>query len=153
VSKSRFVYVTYIRTAPEKVFEALTQPEVTRQYWGHENLSDWKPGAPWKHQAADGSGTVRLVGEVIEHTPPRRLVITWAFPGDAENKAKHSRVTFDIEPIEDIVRLTVTHDELEPGSEMEQGIMAGWPRVLSSMKSLLETGTALTWAGRKRNSQ
>ena len=150
MSKSKFMYVTYIRTTPEKVFKALTEPEVTRQYWGHENVSDWKPGSPWKQQTADGSATVRLVGEVVEHTPPQRLVITWAFPADAANKAKHTRVTFDVEPIEDMVRLTVTHDELEPGSEMEQGIMAGWPRVLSSLKSFLETGIALnTWAGKK----
>jgi uncharacterized protein YndB with AHSA1/START domain len=143
------MYVTYIRTTPDKVFQALTQPDVTRQYWGNENVSDWKPGSPWKHQAADGSGTVRMVGEVIECTPPRRLVISWAFPADAGNKAKHTRVTFEIEPIEDMVRLTVTHDELETGSDMEQGIMAGWPRVLSSLKSFLETGTALrTWAGK-----
>jgi uncharacterized protein YndB with AHSA1/START domain len=149
MSKSRFMYVTYIRTTPEKVFKALTEPQVTQQYWGLANVSDWKPGSPWKHQAVDGSGTVRIVGEVVEHTPPRRLVITWAFPADVGNKAKHTRVTFDIERIEDMVRLTVTHDELEPGSEMEQGIVAGWPRVLSSLKSFLETGAALnTWAGR-----
>ena len=150
MSRSKFVYVVYIRTTPEKVFRALTEPEVTRQYWSQENISDWKPGSPWKHVAADGSGTVRLVGEVVEHKPPRRLVITWAFPADAANKAKHTRVTFDIEPIEDMVRLTVTHDELEPGSDMERGIMEGWPRVLSSLKSFLETGTPLiTWAGKE----
>ena len=150
MSRSKFVYVVYIRTTPEKVFRALTEPEVTRQYWSQENISDWKPSSPWKHVAADGSGTVRLVGEVVEHKPPRRLVITWAFPADAANKAKHTRVTFDIAPIEDMVRLTVTHDELEPGSDMERGIMEGWPRVLSSLKSFLETGTPLiTWAGKK----
>jgi len=150
MSKSKFVYVMYIRTTPEKVFRAITEPEVTRQYWSQENISDWKPGSLWKHVAADGSGTVRLVGEVVEHKPPRRLVITWAFPADAGNKAKHTRVTFDIEPMEDMVRLTVTHDELEPGSDMERGIMDGWPRVLSSLKSFLETGTPLiTWAGKK----
>jgi uncharacterized protein YndB with AHSA1/START domain len=147
MSKSKFVYVTYIRTTPEKLFRALTQPEVTRQYWDNENISDWRLGSPWKHQASDG--TVRLVGEVVEHTPPRRLVLTWALPADAGNKAKHTRVTFDIEPIDDMVRLTVTHDELEPGSEMERSITGGWPRVLSSLKSFLETGTALkTWAAK-----
>ena len=150
MSKSKYVYVTYIRTTPEKVFEALTKPEVTRQYWGLENISDWKPGSAWKHQSADGSRTVRLLGEVIESTPPRRLVITWAFPQEAADKAKRTRVSFDIEGLENMVRLTVTHDELEPGSEMDKGIREGWPRVLSSLKSFLETGKPLdTWLAKK----
>ncbi|HTO48388.1 MAG TPA: SRPBCC family protein [Burkholderiales bacterium] len=148
--ESKFVYVTYIATTPEKVFEALTKGEVTRRYWGHENVSDWKPGSPWKHQATDGSGTVRILGEVVESTPPRRLVLTWAFPADAANKAKRTRVTFEIERVEDMVRLTVTHDDLEPGSEMDRGIREGWPRVLASLKTFLETGKPLnTWAGKK----
>ena len=149
MSKSKFLYVTYIRTTPEKVFKALTEGEVTRQYWGHENVSDWKPGSPWKHQAGDGSGTVRMVGEVLECTPPKRLVLSWAFPADAANKANHTHVAFDIERVDDMVRLTVTHDELESGSKMDEGIREGWPRVLSSMKTFLETGKALnTWAGK-----
>jgi len=149
-SKSRFVYVTYIRSTPEEVFQAITEPEVARQYWMHENVSEWKPGSPWEYRAADGSRAVRLLGEVLEHTPPRRLVITWAFPSDRGNRAKHSRVAFDLERIEDMVRLTVTHDDLEPGSEMERGIAEGWPRVLASLKSFLETGRPLaTWAGKK----
>jgi uncharacterized protein YndB with AHSA1/START domain len=116
-----------------------------------ENVSDWKRGSPWEHRAGDGSGTVRLVGEVLEHTPPRRLVITWAFPADRANRLKHTRVAFDVEPIEGMVRLTVTHDELEPGSEMDKGITDGWPRVLSSLKSFLETGKPLvTWAGKPK---
>jgi uncharacterized protein YndB with AHSA1/START domain len=149
MSQSRFVYVTYIRATPAKVFEAITRGEVTRQYWGMENVSDWKPGSPWKH--LDGAnGTLRLIGEVVESAPPRRLVITWAFPADAGNRKKHTRVAFDIDHVGDMVRLTVTHDELEPGSEMERGITEGWPRVLSSLKSFLETGKALnTWAGKK----
>ena len=149
MGKTKFLYVTYIRTTQEKVFEALTKGEVTRQYWMHENVSDWKPGSSWKHMD-DASGQVRLVGEVLESAPPRRLVISWASPADAANKGKHSRVAFDIERVEDMVRLTVTHDELEAGSEMERGITDGWPRVLSSLKSFLETGKPLNvWAGKK----
>jgi uncharacterized protein YndB with AHSA1/START domain len=88
-----------------------------------------------------------LVGEVVEAAPPRRLVLTWASPADAGNPAKRSRVTFELETVDDMVRLTVTHDELEAGSDMLRGISEGWPRVLSSMKSLLETGRPLhTWA-------
>jgi uncharacterized protein YndB with AHSA1/START domain len=86
---------------------------------------------------------------VLEAARPNRLVLTWANPEDKANRVRHSRVTFEIETVGDIVRLTVTHDELEKGSEMERNISRGWPRVLSSLKSLLETGKALnTWAER-----
>ncbi len=147
MNDARFVYVTYIRTTPERVWNALLQPEFTRQYWGHDNVSDWKAGSSWEHRRTDGSGAVDLVGQVVESAPPRRLVITWAFPADAADKARHSRVTFEIEPVEDMVRLTITHDKLEPGSDMRRGITEGWPRVLSSLKTLLETGKPLrTWA-------
>lgn len=150
MSKTTFVYVTYIAATPEKVFQALTEPAVTRQYWGLENVSDWKPGSPWRHQSGNDAKTVRMLGEVVECAPPKRLVITWAFPADAANRAKHTRVAFDIEQIEKMVKLTVTHDELERGSDMERGISEGWPRVLSSLKSFLETGRPLdTWAGKK----
>ena len=146
-AKTKFVYVTYIASTPEKVFQAITEPAVTRQYWGMENVSDWKPGSPWRH--TDGK-TVRMVGEVIEHAPPRRLVISWAWPKEADDRAKRTRVAFDLERIDAMVKLTVTHDELEPGSDMERGITEGWPRVLSSLKSFLETGKALdTWAGKR----
>ncbi|HRC86852.1 MAG TPA: SRPBCC domain-containing protein, partial [Thermoanaerobaculia bacterium] len=91
--------------------------------------------------------TPRIVGEVMESVPPRRLVVSWAPPADAADRARHSRVAFDLEPVGDMVRLTVTHDELEAGSEMLRSISNGWPRVLSSLKSLLETGRPLnTWA-------
>ena len=143
---SRFVYVIHIRTTPEKLWDALTKPEFTRQYWGHDNVSDWKPGSAWEHRDA-GSGNVRLIGEVLESRPPHRLVITWVEPKDKANRDRHSRVAFDIEAVGSMVRLTVTHDELEPGSQMDTSIRVGWPRVLSSLKSLLETGKPLqTWA-------
>jgi uncharacterized protein YndB with AHSA1/START domain len=143
----KFVYVTYIATTPERVWEALVDGKLTRQYWGHENLSDWKKGSRWQHVADDGKGTVKLVGEVLESLPPRRLVMTWAEPADAADNAKHSRVAMDIEAVGDMVRLTITHDELEAGSDMLRGITNGWPRVLSSLKSFLETGKPLeTWA-------
>jgi uncharacterized protein YndB with AHSA1/START domain len=144
MDKPQFVYVTYIATTPEKLWKALLDGEITRQYWGHQNVSDWKPGSPWTHRRVyDGSGTVALVGKVVEINPPYRLVLTWATPGDAGNAAKHSRVTFEIEPLSDTVRLTITHDQLEPGSDMQTRIMRGWPAVLSSVKTLLETGRPL----------
>lgn len=141
--KTSFVYVTYIRATPSKVFEAITKPEVARRYWGHENVSDWKPGSAWQHVRASEERTVQLVGHVVESVPPTRLVITWASPAAAEDPTTHSRVTFDITAYDDMVRLTVTHDELEIGSGMERGIRQGWPIVLSSLKSLLETGEGM----------
>jgi uncharacterized protein YndB with AHSA1/START domain len=136
-----FVYVTFIRTTPEKVFEAITRPEMARRYWGHENVSeDWRPGSEWQHIRTDGARTVDLVGEVIESDPPKRLVISWANESQKDDPDQYSRVTFDIEPQGDVVKLTVAHDELQPGSGMLNGISKGWPHVLSSMKSFLETG-------------
>lgn len=149
MSKAEFVYVVYIATTPEKAWRALIDGEVTRQYWGHENVSDWRVGSRWEHRKADGSNQVRLVGQVLTFEPPRRLVLTWAEPADAADQSRHSRVTCQLEPIETMVRLTVIHDELDAGSELYRSIAQGWPRVVSSMKSFLETGRALnTWAGK-----
>ena len=141
--KTSFVYVTYIRSTPQKVFEAITKPEIARRYWGHENVSDWKPGSTWEHVRANEQRRVQLVGKVVEVAPPTRLVITWANASQAVDPASTSRVSFDIAAYEDMVRLTVTHDELEAGSGMAKGIQQGWPIVLSSLKSLLETGQGI----------
>jgi uncharacterized protein YndB with AHSA1/START domain len=141
--KTSFVYVTYIRSTPEKVFEAITKPEIARRYWGHENVSDWKPGSTWNHVRANEQRTVELTGKVVETAPPTRLVITWANASQAADPESTSRVSFDIVAYEQMVRLTVTHDELEAGSGMAKGIQQGWPIVLSSLKSLLETGESI----------
>jgi uncharacterized protein YndB with AHSA1/START domain len=147
MNEARFVYVTYIAATPERVFAALTGPEFTRAYWGAENISDWKPGSRWEHWLTGDSRRLAMVGRIVENAPPRRLVLTWSAPAEEANTAKHSRVTFEVETIGDMTRLTVTHDELEPGSEMLRDISNGWPRVLSSLKSFLETGRPLrTWA-------
>jgi uncharacterized protein YndB with AHSA1/START domain len=143
MDKPQFVYVTYISSSPEKVWNALLDGGMTAKYWQHENVSDWKPGSRWQHRAFDKDRTLRLVGKVVESSPPRRLVITWAEPADEADEKKHSRVTFEIEPVRDVVRLTVTHDHFEPGSKMFDSISQGWPKVLSSLKSLLETGDPL----------
>ena len=145
VNDERFVYVTYIATTAQQVWDALLKGELTRQYWGHENVSDWKPGSKWQHVADDGKRTVRLVGEVLESVANKRLVMTWCDAVAAADKAKRSRVAIDIETVGEMVRLTVTHDELSP--QMRRDITHGWPRVLSSLKSFLETGRPLnTWA-------
>lgn len=151
MTKPSYVYVTYIATTPEKVWRALVDTEVTRQYWFgnpagpvHVNVSDWKAGSQWEHQRTDDARTADIVGTVVESTPPRRLVLTWARPAEAEDESKHSRVTFEIEPQgEGVVRLMVVHDDLERDPKMLAGISSGWPMVLSNLKSLLETGRAL----------
>ena len=138
-----YVYVTYIAATPEMVFDAITRPELARRYWGHENVSDWTPGSKWEHVRANDERTVELVGKVVETSPPTRLVITWANASQAADPDAYSRVTFDIEPYGDMVRLTVSHEELQAGSGMANGIQKGWPVVLSSLKSFLETGRGL----------
>lgn len=140
MTKPSYVYITYIHTTPEKIWSAITDREISRQYW-HSNVSDWKTGSRWEHQNRDGSNDVFIAGKVIESEPPRRLVISWANPAKLADPEQVSRVTFVIEPQhEGIARLTVTHDQLEAGSDMEKGITRGWPIVLSSLKSWLETG-------------
>lgn len=152
MKKPSFVYVTYIATTPEKVWRALVDTDVTREYWvdpsggdpGHVNVSDWKPGSQWEHQRLDDARTVDIVGKVVESTPPQRLVMTWARPSEADDVSKHSRVTFDVEPQGDaLIRLTVTHEDLDNDPKMLSGISGGWPKVLSNLKTLLETGRGL----------
>lgn len=145
MNKPSFVYVTYIESTPEKVWQALTDGAFTRRYWvNHRNASDWKVGSPWRHEDFDDASLVDIAGKVIESAPPRHLALTWSFPWNAGNPEKVSRVDFNIETYGDAVRLTVTHSELEPDSAMLQGISRGWPLVLSSLKTLLETGEPLS---------
>ncbi|MEU8827663.1 metalloregulator ArsR/SmtB family transcription factor [Streptomyces sp. NPDC048636] len=139
--KPTFVYVIYIESTPEKVWQALTDADLTAAYWGHSNVSDWRAGSSWEHRRTDGSGIADVVGTVEESVPPTRLVTTWAAPGE-EPAAGPSRVTFAIEPYNEIVRLTVTHENLADEAEREAAA-GGWAAVLSNLKSLLETGSPL----------
>ncbi|MEU8123694.1 metalloregulator ArsR/SmtB family transcription factor [Spirillospora sp. NPDC049024] len=140
-----YVYVTYIRAGAEQVWRALTDADLTARYWGHANISDWQPGSDWEHRRTDGSGAVDVVGRVLEAEPPTRLVITFEDSADVEPPRDPSVVTFLVEPHHDIVRLTVTHENL-PNTEMLNGISEGWPAVLANLKSLLETGDVLPQA-------
>ena len=145
MTRTEFVYTTYIKTTPEKVWTAITTSEFTRRYWGVEVVSDWKQGSKWE-SFMNGERQVTVSGEILEAKPPRRLVLTWSKFADAD--PGHSRVTLEIDAVGDMVRLNVIHDNLKAGSVTAQRISVGWPRVLSSMKSLLETGKLLdTWAG------
>jgi len=142
VTKPQFVYVIYIRATADDVWSGLLDPEWTRKYWMHDNISDWKPGSPWTHKRTDPAGTVDIVGQVIESDRPRKLVLTWAQPADAGNAAKTSRVSFELAPEEwpggPWVRLTVAHTELEPDSDMFRSVSYGWPGLMSGMKTMLE---------------
>jgi uncharacterized protein YndB with AHSA1/START domain len=143
VTGSRFVYVTYIRTTPEKLWRALTDPEFTRRYWVESwQECDWKPGAAWKLRTPGGDAAE---GEVLEIDPPRRLVLAWR-AGDAYPEVRidgDSRFTFEIEPQKDSVKLTVIHEHDKPDSIQVRMVSDGWPLILSSLKSLLETGEPL----------
>ena len=133
------VYTTYIRSTSKKTWDAITKPEFTRKYWaGIANVSDWKKGSKWDHLAPKNE--VWITGEVVESAPPKRLVLTWADPDELKDR---SRVTFEIEQVGDMVCLTVTHDNFKSGSKMAGKVAWGWPRVLSSLKSFLETGKGL----------
>jgi uncharacterized protein YndB with AHSA1/START domain len=138
-----FLYVTYIRTTPEKLWEALTKPEFNRLYWGGMwQDSDFTPGSSWKLTFADGR--VADAGEVLESEPPRRLVLNWRHQLRPELAAEgYSRASFDIEPVPGAVKLTVTHQIDREGSKLIQAVSGGWPMILASLKSLLETGEAL----------
>jgi uncharacterized protein YndB with AHSA1/START domain/DNA-binding transcriptional ArsR family regulator len=136
-----YVYVTYIESSPERVWEALTDPGLTAQYWGHSNVSDWRAGSRWEHRRVDGSGIADVAGAVLESAPPYRLSMTFDAPGDDPPEGP-SKVTFDIEPYHEIVRLTVTHENLAGGDALE-AVSAGWPAVCANLKSLLETGHVL----------
>lgn len=142
--KLAFVYVTYIKGTPENVWQALTDADLTAEYWGHSNVSDWQVGSSWEHQRADGTHIADVVGSVVESLPPARLVNTWAVPGEEPTDAPQ-RVVFDIEPWGEIVRLTVTHENLSHDEERQEAA-GGWAAVLSNLKSFIETGHVLPQA-------
>jgi uncharacterized protein YndB with AHSA1/START domain len=140
---SKFVYVTFIRTTPQKLWDALTRPEFIRQYWfDMTQESEWKPGASWTMKFADGR--VADAGEVLEIDPPRRLVLKWRNEFREELKAEGpARCVYDIEQDGEIVKLTVTHTIEKDNAKFIEAVAGGWPRILSSLKSMLEAGKAL----------
>jgi uncharacterized protein YndB with AHSA1/START domain len=143
VPKPEFVYVTYIKTTPAKLWEALTSSEFSRRYWfGTEFKSDFKVGSPFA-LVVDGKATD--TGEILEAAPPRRLSYTFKHElDDALRKEGATKVVFTLEPHGELVKLTLTHEDFAPGSKLLDGISKGWPAILASLKSLLESGDALT---------
>jgi uncharacterized protein YndB with AHSA1/START domain/DNA-binding transcriptional ArsR family regulator len=143
--KPDFVYVTYIESTPERVWNALTDPDVSARWWGHSNVSDWRVGSPWEHRRTDGTdGTdvADVVGTVVESSPPTRLVLTGARLGEDRPNGP-SWTTFDIEPYGEIVRLTVTEGNYLDQAERDEAA-GGWAAVLSNLKSFIETGRPLS---------
>jgi uncharacterized protein YndB with AHSA1/START domain len=152
MSKPVFVHTTYIETSAEKLWQALTDGDFTERYWfGHRVASDWEIGAPYKFTkpgtnescVAGGRASSSIEGKVLEFDPPRRLAYSWDSLSP-ERRERASRVTFDLEPRGKVVKLTVTHDDFDEGSKTFSDISGGWPMVIASLKSLLETGHALT---------
>ena len=142
MSKPSFVYVTYIASSPGKVWAALTKPDLTEQYWfGYRVAADGKAGD--RMTAFSPAGKQAHNDPIIESDPPHRLVYAWKpLYKDMDNE-RPSRVTFELEPFKDQTRLTVVHDEFDDDSKIFGMISQGWPAVLSSLKSFLETGRGL----------
>ncbi len=156
MEKPQFVYTTYIRTTPERLWQALTDPSFTRRWWQTTFETDWEVGSSmiW-----DNNGVVIADPEqvVLESDPYRRLAYTWhTFTPELNDRAqfgdelfaklsgeRRSRVAFDIEPVGEMAKLTVVHDDFEPGSTAATMVRNGWPIFLSSLKTLLETGEPL----------
>jgi uncharacterized protein YndB with AHSA1/START domain/DNA-binding transcriptional ArsR family regulator len=157
MQKPEFVYTTYIRTTPEQLWQALTDPAFTRRYWGATFTSDWKTGSPmtWEY----GGVTIEDPAQVVlESEPCRRLAYTWqtvtpefakvvGFGDEYFAKVaaeRRSKVSFDIEPADNGVKLTVVHEGFDADSAMLESITGGWPLILASLKTLLETGAPLS---------
>lgn len=142
MSKPEFVYVTYIETSPDKLWHALTNGDFTERYWfGMRLRSDWKPGSSFEMVRRDG--TVSDAGKVVESDPPRRLAYTFINLSDTYKNEPPALATFTLEPHGKLVKLTLTHEGFAAGGKFLAGISSGWPAILSSLKSLLETGRPL----------
>jgi DNA-binding transcriptional ArsR family regulator/uncharacterized protein YndB with AHSA1/START domain len=158
MDRPQFVYTTYIRTTPEQLWRGLTDPAFTRRYWGLGYETDWTAGSAFSIRLDRDDVIIADPAQVILAAEPyRRLAYAWhtftpewaaAYGISDEVRARYaseprSKVTFDIEPLGDVVKLTVVHDGFEPGSAVLPGISQGWPLILASLKSLLETGDVL----------
>ena len=141
MARSTYLYVAYIRTTPEKLWQALTDPQFTRQYWfGMASTSEFRKGSPWKLVAGDGK--VWDSGEIVESDPPRRLVMRWQHEMRPELKAEGPALcTIELQPEAGAVKLTITHTSEHENSKVITAVSGGWPKVISNLKSFLETGS------------
>jgi|SRR5713226_2459627 len=139
MAKPKLEYQAYIRTTPDKVWDAITNPEQTRQYfYGLAVKSDWKPGSPIKHLLPDGKS--QMEGKVLEIEPRKKLVHTFATTGVADAP---TRVTWELDPMGSVTLLTVTHDDFDGETKTYKSVARGWNPVVSGLKTLLETGQPL----------
>jgi uncharacterized protein YndB with AHSA1/START domain len=141
MARSTFLYVSYIRTTPERLWTALTDPEFMKQYWfGMRCESQWTPGSSWR--LISGEGQIYDAGEIVEADPPRRLVIRWQHQNRPELKAEgDSLCTMELEPSGTAVKLSITHTIERERSKLLEAVSGGWPKVISNLKSLLESGS------------
>ena len=142
-AESSFVYATYIRTTPERLWSALTDPEQMKEYWlGMHLKTNWTPGAEWQMLFPDGR--VADTGEILELDPPRRIVLRWRNEFRPELKAEgFALCKMELEAVGAAVRLTITHTIERADSKFIEAVSNGWPKVLSNLKSMLETGQAV----------
>jgi len=140
---SRFVYVIYIRTTPEKLWQAMTEPALTRQFWSEcWQESEWKTGSSWRLMIRDGR--VGDGGEILEIEQQRRLAVSWRNEFKPEMREEgYSRMSYELEKLGGSVKLTLIHQMDRAGSKLIEAVSGGWPLILSSLKSLLETGEPL----------
>ena len=141
MARSTFVYATYIRTTPEQLWSALTDPEFMKQYWfGMHCKSSFTTGSSW--QLVGENGDVWDAGEIVEAVPPQRLVIRWEHQMRPELKAEGASLcAMELVPAGQAVKLTITHSIEREGSKLVEAVSGGWPKILSNLKSLLETGS------------
>nr|WP_294501359.1 SRPBCC family protein [uncultured Rhodopila sp.] len=142
-AETRFVYVTFIRTTPEDLWAALTNPDMMKQYWfGMHQETDWRAGSPWRLVFPDGR--IADAGQVVEADRPKRIVLKWRNEFRPELNAEgFAYCTMEIEAAGAAVKLTITHAIDRPGSKLIEAVSGGWPRIISNLKSLLETGEVL----------
>jgi uncharacterized protein YndB with AHSA1/START domain len=143
MSRSTFIYVTYIRATPETLWSALTDAEYMKRYWfGTHCESRWTAGSSWK--MVTGDGRIPDAGEIAEAEPPRRLVIRWQHQDKPELKAEgESQCIMELEPAGSAVKLSITHTiEREP-SKFILAVSGAWPKIISNLKSVLETGSTV----------
>ena len=148
MAESSFAYVTYIRSSPEKIWRALQEPEFTRKYWaGTTQQSEWKKGSSWKLLTPDGR--VADSGQVLEHDPHKKFAVTWRHDLDLETqKEGYSRMSCELEQQGSSVKVSIVHAMDSKDSKLIEGVSDGWPMILASLKSMLETGTPIEETGR-----
>ena len=140
-----FEYTIYIAANIETVWGGLINKDITQQYWGRHNKSNWKAGSKWEHIRTDGSDIIDIHGEVLNAKAPKTLTVTWNAPdGNKAQETAPSIVTYELTKLGPDTKITLTHSKLDKGSDMHNGVTQGWPAVFSNLKSVLETGKPLS---------